>query len=301
MSGHNALHDISNAIFEMLDPGDAGTIRPDRHSAVCPVVTTAPQTRTLAAPLRAGLIVTVVLKTDGGDLTLTVTNGYNADADTTIVFGDAGDFVTFLSVQVGSTYYWRVLSHEGTNLSTEDLSVDQLTVGTLTLGGTVSAVGDMTPGAGIEPVTNSICEHAVQKIGTLIKTTILIDLTGLNGGGTADDIIGKDGTAGSHLGQITAAVNGTIFAGEMKCLEAPATSNTDVNLNAATVATGAEDADVKALTGYAELLNAGAWSVNTFKGLTALPAANTYLYLSNGAATAGTFSAGIFEITLWGK
>jgi hypothetical protein len=159
----------------------------------------------------------------------------------------------------------------------------------------------MTPGTGISPVTNSSYAASVTKIGSLFKTEILIDLTGLNGGGTADDIIGKDAQANCHLGQITAAKNGAIFAGEMRCLEVPAGSNTDIDLNAATAATGAEDADVKALAGYAQLLNAGAWSVNTFKGLTAFPAANTYLYLSSGAATDATFTTGIFVITLWGK
>jgi len=158
----------------------------------------------------------------------------------------------------------------------------------------------LTQGSGFAG-TGAAIEHSVTKIGGLFKTEILIDLTGLNGGGTADDIIGKDAQANCHLGQITAAKNGAIFAGEMRCLEVPAGSNTDIDLNAATAATGAEDADVKALAGYAQLLNAGAWSVNTFKGLTAFPAANTYLYLSSGAATDATFTTGIFVITLWGK
>jgi hypothetical protein len=156
----------------------------------------------------------------------------------------------------------------------------------------------MTAGSGFTG-TGSTIEHSVVKVGGLFRTTILIDLTGLNGGGTADDIIGKDGEANCHFGQITAAKNGTIFAGEMRCLEAPAGSNTDIDLNTSTVATGAEDAAVPATA--AQLLNAGAWSVNTFKGLTAFPAADTYLYLTSGTATAATFTAGIFVITLWGK
>lgn len=157
----------------------------------------------------------------------------------------------------------------------------------------------MTPGTGIAPVTNSSYVANVTKIGTMFKTEIVIDLAGLNGGGANDDIIGKDGEANCHLGQITAAKNGTIFAGEMKCLEAPAGSNTDVDLHTSTVATGAEDAAVPATA--AKLLDGGAWSVNTFKALTAFPAANTYLYLTSGTHTAATFSAGIFKITLWGK
>ncbi|MEK9796752.1 MAG: hypothetical protein VW713_08405 [Alphaproteobacteria bacterium] len=69
----------------------------------------------------------------------------------------------------------------------------------------------MTPGSGTAG-TGTIIRHTVQKMGSLIETRILVDLTGLNGGGTAADIIGVDGQANCHIGQITAAVNGTIFA-----------------------------------------------------------------------------------------
>lgn len=314
MVAHRILHDLYAAPFLMVDPGASGTIRIDRDFAVVPVVTAAAEARTLAAPTKAGLVATVELDVDGGDLTLTIEDGYNEDADTSIVLPDAGNFVTFISIKVGASFYWRVLAQEGTNAALEDLAVDQLAVTSLSLGGTAitstaaelnqldgNILADMTPGAGIEPVTNSTCQHSVVKVGGLIRTTIVVDLAGLNGGGSANDIIGKQGTAGSHLGQITAAVNGTIFAGEMRCLEAPAGSNIDVDLNAASVATGAEDADVTALTGYAQLLDAGNWTVNTFKGLTAFPAANSYLYLSSGAPTDAAFTAGIFVIELWGK
>ena len=55
------------------------------------------------------------------------------------------------------------------------------------------------------------------------------DLTGLASSGSGD-IIGKAATANSHIGQITAAVNGTVLGGKLTCLEAPAGGDPDINL-----------------------------------------------------------------------
>ena len=142
MSSHRVLYDAYRAAFLMTDPGDAGTITVDRYSAVVPLVTGGSgETRTLAQPTKAGLICTVELDTDGGgDAVLTVTGGYNADAATSITLGDAGDFVTFVSIKVGASYYWRVVAHEGTNVAGEDFTVDQLTATT----GTVTTLGSTT-------------------------------------------------------------------------------------------------------------------------------------------------------------
>lgn len=161
---------------------------------------------------------------------------------------------------------------------------------------------DMTPGTGISAVANAICEHRVTKVGGLYKTEILVDLTGLNSGDTDGDIIGKAGTANCHIGQITAAKNGTIFAGSVTCLETPAGGEPDIDLYSATEATGTEEEAVSGLT-EAVLLDAAAdWTAGTTKGLTANPAADKYLYLvASGGATNDTYTAGIFLITLWGK
>ncbi len=158
----------------------------------------------------------------------------------------------------------------------------------------------MAVGSGITG-TGTIVKTSVTKTGGLIETRILIDLTGLNGGGTAADIIGGNGLANCNFGQITAAVNGTIFAGYMRCLEVPTGSNADVDLYAATDATGTEDAAVTSLAGQAILLNGGTWTLSLTSALTAYPAANSYLYLASGTATAATFTAGIFEIVLFGQ
>ncbi len=99
------------------DPGDAGTITFDGWGQVCSVATTSAETRTLAQPIKPGILAAVVLDTDGGNMALTVTGGYNADADTLITFADAGDYVCVYSVKVGSSYYWRVLQDEGVTLN----------------------------------------------------------------------------------------------------------------------------------------------------------------------------------------
>jgi hypothetical protein len=114
MSGHRVLHDIRNAPFLMVDPGNAGVLRPDRWGAVFPIVTAGAETRTLPLPTKAGLICTVILDVRVGDLTLTVTEGYNQGGTTTIVFDTAGDWVTFVSVKVGANYRWRLIAQEGT-------------------------------------------------------------------------------------------------------------------------------------------------------------------------------------------
>ena len=165
-----------------------------------------------------------------------------------------------------------------------------------------SILSDMTPGTGISTGTGTICEHSVVKVGGIYHTAILLDVTGLNGSGTAGDVIGKDGaTANCHIGQITAAVNGTVTAGRMTCLEAPAGGNADIDVYGnVTEATLAQDTAISAATGEAILINHGAWAAGVMDELSALPAADGYLYLVCGAATDADFTAGKFLIELWG-
>jgi hypothetical protein len=159
----------------------------------------------------------------------------------------------------------------------------------------------MTPGTGIAPVTNSSYVARVTKVGTMFKTEILIDLTGLRST-AGGDIIGDDGTAlPCHIGQITAAVNGTIFAGRISCLEAPTGGDPDIDLFAATSGTAVEDTAISGVTGQAQLVNAGDHSAGGFDMLTAFPAANAYLYLVAGDTTDADYTAGILLIELWGK
>ena len=142
------------------DPGDAGTIYVDRQFGVTNVTTTTDQTITLAQPKKAGLYHAVMLGTDGGDLTLTVTGGYNQAAATSVTYGDAGDLVMFYSVKVGTSYYWRVAFYEGTGLTIAEKTVTALTAtsasitGALTTSrGTIAAAGSTQADATVIPAT----------------------------------------------------------------------------------------------------------------------------------------------------
>lgn len=164
--------------------------------------------------------------------------------------------------------------------------------------GVSSNVGN-TAGIGITG-TAAVFATSVDTFGLVIKTTILIDLTGLNSGGTADDVIGADGAGVAHLGQITAALNGTIFAGRLTCLETPATGDDDINVYSATEATGVEDTAISALDETA-LCNSGDLTAGTMV-LLANPAADQYLYLTGGTGDAdATYTAGILMLEFWGQ
>lgn len=155
-------------------------------------------------------------------------------------------------------------------------------------------------GAGITGGTGTVYKSSVEKIGGLIKTSIMIDLTGLGSSTTDLDIIGQ-GAVAAHLGQITAARNGTILYGMMTCHEVPATGADDIDLYSATVGTGVFDDGIAALTETALLTRGGAWAAGDVKPLTGWPAANEYLYLTGGeGGTAGTYTAGKFLIELYG-
>lgn len=154
-------------------------------------------------------------------------------------------------------------------------------------------------GAGITDGTGTIYKSGVTRSGGVIVTSILMDLTGLSSATSDLDIIGI-GTSAAHIGQITAAVNGTILGGRMTCLELPA-SLTDIDLYAADEGTGKFEDGIAALAETALVTKGGAWAAGAVNYMTGLPAADQYLYLTNGAAdTADPFTAGRFLIELFG-
>jgi len=176
--------------------------------------------------------------------------------------------------------------------------LDEYNADVVALGATLS-----TPAAaGITGGTGTVYESSISKVGGIITTQIMIDLTGLSSSTTDLDIIGQS-TPAAHLGQITAADNGTLLSGWMACLEAPVGGVTDIDLYSATEATGAFDSGIALLTETAILTHGGAWSAapQTQTALTAIPAADQYLYLTGGAAgTAAAYTAGKFLITFIG-
>lgn len=157
-----------------------------------------------------------------------------------------------------------------------------------------------TAGAGITDGTGTLYKSSVQRLGGIYKTSILIDLTGLGSSTTDLDVIGT-GASAAHLGQITAALNGTILAVRMTCLELPAGGVTDIDLYSATVGTAVFDDGIAALTETAVITSGGAWTNGATKGATIVPPANDYLYLTCGAAgVPGTYTAGKYLIELFG-
>ncbi len=157
------------------------------------------------------------------------------------------------------------------------------------------------PGAGITDAADARAKWGVQRIGDIIRTSLIIDLTGLKSATTDLDIIGEAVTGDdASLGQIKAIENGTILAGRMTCLELPA-SLTDIDLYSATVSTGEHEVGIATLVETALVTAGGAWVNGMTKGFTVVPAADEYLYLVNGAAdTADDFTAGKFLIELFG-
>jgi hypothetical protein len=154
-------------------------------------------------------------------------------------------------------------------------------------------------GTGITTGTGTIYRSSVQRLGGIITTQILIDLTGLRSTGSGD-IIGVNGTAlVCHIGQIVAATNGTILTGSMECFEAPAGGDPDINIHSATEGTGVEDGAIGDLT-ETLLVNAGDATLGSKVYFTAMPAADEFLYLTTGAATDADYTAGKLLIELKG-
>jgi hypothetical protein len=154
-------------------------------------------------------------------------------------------------------------------------------------------------GTGITTGTGTIYRSSVQRSGGIITTRILIDLTGLRSTGSGD-IIGVNGTAlVCHIGQITAARNGTILTGSMECFEAPAGGDPDINIHSATESTGVEDGAIADLT-ETLLVNAGDATLGSKVYFSAVPAADQFLYLTTGAATDADYTAGKLFIEMMG-
>ena len=189
-----------------------------------------------------------------------------------------------------------------TDNTTIDSSGNIVAGGTATFAGIVDLNGNtMSAGTGITTGTGTVYAGSAVKGGGVYSTSILLDITGLASAGSGD-IIGKAATANSHIGQVTAANNGTILTGQWSVYEAPATGDPDIDLWYADEATGTEDAAVTGLTNQTQVMNNGDLTAGSIDYFTAgtVPAADKYLYLVTGAATDGNYSAGRILLEMWG-
>lgn len=205
-------------------------------------------------------------------------------------FADAAN----LGMRIGDAV---IVSETDNAYSTAVFTVSDITAGAATVSrGQQLQTG---PGVGITGGAGTIAVTSVTPFGAFIKTDILIDITGLNCGGSAGDIIGTDGAGAAYLGRLPASRCGTIIGGTMTCLETPTGGGTDIDLYAADEATGVEDTAITALT-ETQLINAGVASNGASDPMTALPTSNQYLYLVNQDAAPATYTGGVFLIEMWG-
>lgn len=219
---------------------------------------------------------------------------------TTLTFTEAPPLSANVEVIIGNAV--DTFTSDATNVNITDSSGYYAAS---TVEATLSEIGDTlfaktSAGAGITSGTGTVYKAGASRGGDIIITRIFIDLTGLNSGAQAGDIIGVNGTSSvCHIGQITAATSGTIFWGKMTCVETPAGGDTDIDLYAANEGTGVEDGAIADLT-ETQIINAGAASAGNENLFAANPSANQYLYLVNQGTSGATYTAGQFLIELYG-
>lgn len=139
---------------------------------------------------------------------------------------------------------------------------------------------------------------SVVKEGDVTKTEFIFDITGMASASTDADVIG--GTGAAYVAKLDAVTGTNVKFAELVCLESPATGEVDIDLVAsASAVLEADDAG-----GSTKVIDAGAnWSVHASKvGAGADLSSTPYLYLSVGTSstpTAGTYTAGIYKLTLY--
>lgn len=115
-----ALQELyGKAPLPVADPGNGQALPANRSAAVSLTTGATGQTRTLAAPATAGLMLTLCLGVDGGgDCVVTVAAPINQTGNNTITLGDAGDTVVLTSVVIGAAKAWRLVVNDGCSLTT---------------------------------------------------------------------------------------------------------------------------------------------------------------------------------------
>ncbi len=177
------------------------------------------------------------------------------------------------------------------------------TTGTITVTSGNKMVNEAIAAAGIEG-TAAVYITQVERLKSdvttnvnLVKTTIMIDLTGLRST-AAGDIIGKDGSGIAYIARVTTADQGVVFGVTMQCLETPAGGDPDINLHSATEGTGVEDTPISDLT-ETLIINSGDLTAGSLVAGGDI-AADQYLYLTAGATTDADYTAGRILLTIFG-
>lgn len=117
MQPANIHHRLYQGPKKLADPGDGNSIKVIDDLSICQMISLAAgETRTLENPTKPGIRFTLFLMTDGGDIIVRATEGFNVALETDAAFADAGDTLELISVtktwgepQSAGTYRWQVL------------------------------------------------------------------------------------------------------------------------------------------------------------------------------------------------
>lgn len=154
--------------------------------------------------------------------------------------------------------------------------------------------GDGAIGTAFAPRTYRRTENGV------IITTVKFDLTGLASSATTEDAIGLAAGGGyAFLGRNVVATNGIIFRATLSCLETPTGTTVATDLDIATNSSGTIAYDGALST--AKLINGASLVVGqTVQNLVPAMTSNHYLYIAAGTGSAGTYTGGMFILTMYG-
>ena len=115
-NAHRIHSDLYHADKILPDPGDGKTITVREDLLICEMVSIAAETRTLANPTKAGVRFVLRMRTDGGDIVVTATNGFAVAASTGFIkkfatFNDASDLLNLISVKVSQgVFRWQIMT-----------------------------------------------------------------------------------------------------------------------------------------------------------------------------------------------
>lgn len=210
MGAHRWPYNGHTSAMQSVDPGNGGSINVDRNFQYVPLVSTAAQTRTLNRPTRANVRVRLYFLSDGGDITLTVTGGYDAAGSTAYLFTTAGQWVEFVSsINSSGAYVWQIAgtsevasgaAPQFTSMPAVQTATDTATLTSAQMLGGV-LVGTPTAAATYTTLTGALLAAAVAAIRPQLAVGDSFELVIINLGGTTNfDITLAGGVGVSVVG-----------------------------------------------------------------------------------------------------
>lgn len=172
-SPHRIHHLLYRGPKVLADPGDGGVITVSGDLQICEMTSTTTETRTLSNPTKAGIRLVLRLYSDGGDIVVGASNGFNTALALHATFADAGDMLSLISVTTSTGYRWQTLDGiTGPQIATVTTTTTSTTTATTT--GTATNTGTLTKTATdtltkTNTATNTLTKTATDT-GTLTTT-----------------------------------------------------------------------------------------------------------------------------------